>query len=107
VFGNFVITLIHDRHNKICSSDVPITNQLFGDNCLNKLKEMGDINKYPVGKFKVPSNQFNSGNVPYSVGASFNSGCFRPGNLNCRGQFPRGGRGQISRRPQYPLRSWG
>jgi len=51
---------------------------------------MGDINKYPVGKFKVPSNQFNSGNVPYSVGASFNSGGFRPGNLNFRGPVPGG-----------------
>ena len=43
---------IHDRYNKICSTDVPITNQLFGDNCLNKLKEMGDINKYPGKKIK-------------------------------------------------------
>jgi hypothetical protein len=102
---------IHDRYNKICSTDVPITNQLFGDSCLNKLKEMGDINKYPGKKIKVPSNPFSSGNVPYSVGASFNSGGFRPGNLNFRGQFPRGGRGQPSRRPrlmippQYPPRS--
>jgi hypothetical protein len=41
---------------------------LLQTNCLvitvKKLKEMGDINKYPGGKFKVPSNQFNSGNVP-------------------------------------------
>ena len=59
---------IHDRYNTICSSDVPITNQLFGDNCLNKLKEMGDINKYPVENLEFL--QFNSGNVPYSVGAS-------------------------------------
>jgi hypothetical protein len=83
---------------------------LLQTNCLvitvKKLKEMGDINKYPGGKFKVPSNQFNSGNVPFSVGASFNSGGFRPGNLNFRG-----GRGQTSRRPrlmippQYPSRS--
>jgi hypothetical protein len=36
---------------------------LLQTNCLvitvKKLKEMGDINKYPGGKFKVPSNQFN------------------------------------------------
>ena len=89
---------------KMCSSDVPITNQLFGDNCLNKLKEMSDINKY----LKVPSKQFNSCNVPYSAGTSFNSGGFRPGNLNFRSPAPgvrggqgfRGGRGQISRRPK-------
>ena len=85
---------------------------LLQTNCLvitvKKLKEMGDINKYPGGKFKVPSNQFNSGNVPFSVCASFNSGGFRPGNLNFRG-----GRGQTSRRPrlmippQYPSRNRG
>jgi hypothetical protein len=46
----------------MCSSDVPITNQLFGDNCLNKLKEMGDINKYPVEYLEFL--QFDSGNVP-------------------------------------------
>ena len=72
----------------MCSSDVPITNELFGDNCSSRLKEMGDISKYPVGQFKVHANQFNSGNVPYSVGASFNSGGFRPGNLNFRGPVP-------------------
>ena len=82
--------------------------RLFGDNFLSTLKEMGDINKYPVGTFRVPSNQFNSGNVPY-----LNFGGPVPGvrgGQGFRGQFPRGGRGQISRcpklmiPPQYPPR---
>ncbi|XP_062592192.1 uncharacterized protein LOC134253641 [Saccostrea cucullata] len=37
---------LNPRYRKICSSDVPISENLFGDNCMTKLKDMGDINKY-------------------------------------------------------------
>ena len=71
---------INDRYSKICATDVPFTNQLFGDNCLSKLKEMGDINKYPIGKSKFCPGQFNSG-------SNFNSGNsrFTGGSLNFKG----------------------
>ena len=84
---------LHDRYGKICSSDIPITNQLFGDNCASKLKEMGDISKYPIGK-SVTNRP-----VPYRHYAQSNSG-----NLNIRGPVPnirRGGgqgfKGQLQR----------
>ena len=70
---------------------------------------MGDINKYPVEKYKVTSNQFNSDNLPYSVGASFNSGGFRPDNLNFIGPVSgvRGGQASEVNSPEEGVRSQG
>ena len=36
------------RYRKICSSDIPISENLFGDSCMSKLKDLSDINKYPL-----------------------------------------------------------
>ncbi|XP_062591612.1 uncharacterized protein LOC134253118 [Saccostrea cucullata] len=48
---------LNPRYRKICSSDVPISENLFGDSCMSKLKDMGDINKYPLS-----SNRGQGGN---------------------------------------------
>lgn len=78
-------SFLNDRYAKICSRDIPITSFLFGDNCMSKLKEMGDINRIPIAKFFPNRNNAN----------------FPSGNLNARGPvFRRGGqgyRGQSSR----------
>ena len=66
---------LNDCYSRICSSDVPITDHLFGDDCLGKLKEMGDINKYPIVKpsaasvlrnMQIPANRYGP---HYSQGA--------------------------------------
>lgn len=103
---------IHDRYSKICSSDVQVTTQLFGDNCLSKLKEFGDISKFPIGKYKIPrGGPHVRGNYGYKTNNYYTGG------LNFKGPVPksRGGQGfrgryqrgqnQIPRRTPVPLMS--
>ena len=88
---------MNDRYQKICSNDIPITGHLFGDNCLSKLKEMGDISKYPIAKFPKRGRFY---------GHRFGGRGF--GRLNVGGHVPqRGGqgfRGRVlqGRRPWMP-----
>ncbi|XP_062566914.1 uncharacterized protein LOC134229224 [Saccostrea cucullata] len=46
---NEIKSCLTPRYKKIVSAEIPLTDQLFGDNCMSKLKEMGDINKHPIG----------------------------------------------------------
>ncbi|XP_052687732.1 uncharacterized protein LOC128166532 [Crassostrea angulata] len=39
------------------SSDIPVTEQLFGDNCTTKLKDMGDMNKHSLSSLKGQSSE--------------------------------------------------
>lgn len=48
---------IAPRYKKICASDVPISNNLFGDNCHTRIKELGDTAKYPIGFAKSGSGR--------------------------------------------------
>ena len=46
---------LHDKYKPICNSDVPVTNELFGNDCHKRLKELGDPSKIPIG---LPSHMF-------------------------------------------------
>lgn len=46
---NEIKYVLNFRYRKIASSEIPITDHLFGDICVSKLKEMGDITKQPIG----------------------------------------------------------
>lgn len=46
---NEIKNVLNFRYRKIASSEIPVTDHLFGDNCVSKLKEMGDITKQPIG----------------------------------------------------------
>lgn len=50
---------LNTRYRKIYSSEIPITEQSFGDNCTTKLKNMGDMNKHSLRSLMVQSS-FNS-----------------------------------------------
>lgn len=67
---------LNPRYREICSSDVPVTEQLFGDNCTTKLKDMGDMNKHSLSSIKGQS--------------SFNSYKGRSNSLNFRGAVGQG-----------------
>lgn len=95
---------ISNRYKKICNSDVPITNNLFGDNCTTRLKELGDISKYPIGISKF-GNKFKGYGLNYKGPVADRS---QQGNQisQSTGQIPRGrgrqnyqrGRGQSNTR---------
>ena len=40
---------LNDKYKPICNSDVPLTNELFGNDCHKKIKELGDPTKIPIG----------------------------------------------------------
>ena len=42
-------------YSRISASDIPIIDNMFGNDCLSKLKEMGDIDKYPIIKTSAAS----------------------------------------------------
>lgn len=44
----FIMPDLHDEHKQICSSSLAITDQLFGDDLLNQVKEVTEVNR--VGK---------------------------------------------------------
>lgn len=46
---NEIKDVLNFRYRKIASSEIPVTDHLFGDNCVSKLKEMGDTTKQPIG----------------------------------------------------------
>ncbi|XP_061186409.1 uncharacterized protein LOC133194473 [Saccostrea echinata] len=46
---NEIKSCLTPRYKKIVSAEMPVTDQLFGDSCMSKLKEMGDINKHTIG----------------------------------------------------------
>jgi len=96
-------SFLNDRYAKICSGDIPITSFLFGDNCISKLKEMGDINRFPIAKFFGNRNNtnFSSGNL------NARGSAFRRGGQGYRGQFSRGRfrQGNRGRRPTRSLMS--
>ncbi|XP_061177945.1 uncharacterized protein LOC133186704 [Saccostrea echinata] len=46
---NEIKNVLNFRYRKIAFSEIPVTDFLFGDNCVSKLKEMGDITKQPIG----------------------------------------------------------
>ena len=40
---------LNDKYKPICNYDVPLTNELFGNDCHKKIKELGDPTKIPIG----------------------------------------------------------
>ena len=41
-------TYINDKYKSICNQETPITNLLFGEDCMKRLKDMGDVNRTPL-----------------------------------------------------------
>lgn len=85
-------SFLNERYAKICANDVPITSALFGDNCAAKLKELGDLNRFPLVK-------------PFMrVGFSPRGGRFANsfyGGLNHRGSVQRRGGQGLRGSPQF------
>ena len=40
---------LNDKYKPICNSDVPLTNELFGNDCHKKIKELDDPTKISIG----------------------------------------------------------
>jgi hypothetical protein len=52
---------INDKYNPICNSDVPISNELFENDCHKRIKELGDPIKIPIGAHSYPSYRYGRG----------------------------------------------
>lgn len=46
---------LNPRYQKICNGDIPVTSNLFGDNVMARVKELGDPTKIPLG---IRNNRF-------------------------------------------------
>ena len=40
---------LNDKYKPICNSDIPLTNELFGNDCHKKIKELDDPTKISIG----------------------------------------------------------
>lgn len=48
--SNEIKNVLNFWYRKIASYEIPLTDYLFGDNCVSKLKKMGDSTKQPIEK---------------------------------------------------------
>jgi hypothetical protein len=60
---------INDKYNPICNSDVPISNELFENDCHKRIKELGDPIKIPIGAHSYPS--YRCGTYDLETSSSF------------------------------------
>jgi hypothetical protein len=103
---NDLKSCLNPGFRKICSSDTPVTEQLFGDNCSTKLKDMGDMSKHSLSSFKGQGynnnykNKSNSLNFRGAVGQGYQQQNQSQGYQGYQGyqQYrPRGGRQNYKR----------
>ena len=52
---------INDKYKPTCNSDVPISNELFGNDCHKRIKELGDPTKIHIGAHSYSSLKYGRG----------------------------------------------
>jgi hypothetical protein len=68
---------LNDKYKPICNSDVPLTNELFGNDGHKKIKELGDPTKIPVWMCWISNSilyPFTNWRIQLSVVSFFHSG---------------------------------
>ncbi|CAC5415403.1 unnamed protein product [Mytilus coruscus] len=48
---------LNPRYQRVCSHDIPVNENLFGDNIMSRIKELGDPTKIPIGINTSRSNR--------------------------------------------------